>query len=230
MYKRRLLVLVSMLVLLCTSCGSNDNAIINQDSLLNGMRSTYGQYTDSVLVNNTYKNEINYQLQHNELARDAVQEIMSDSVITADEMNDLERQTVGCFAKYGYKVNVDYWFAKGGGVSAMKIKTMPPNTPKMNSIEDECESANGYSIIVYAYYKALYNPDDIDLNPYRFQCYQEHDLVDKDMSYDEFNRQRNENKNPFIGNPQSYGSSVHDVWFSCTSDPLHNISNSPLKK
>ena len=202
----------------------------DRGAVLNGMRSTYAQYADSVEINASRRSQIDYMLERNKQGKDVVESVLSDNVITADEMNDVERQAVGCFARYGYKINVDYWLAKGGGIGAGNEKTMPVGDPKVQDIQAECESGTGYNILVNAYYSAYYNPDDIDLDPYRFQCFVEHDLVDESMSYDEFNRLRRESKNPYIGNPQSYGSPVHDVWFSCTSDPLHNISNSPLKK
>ena len=226
---RRVVVLVGLLLTL-SGCGigSSDAGVAPPPG--DRVRAEYAQYVDSVPIADGYMREIAVSLQYGGARVDVVRKILDDRVVTAGEMNDLEGRAVGCFAKYGFQPNRDYWFYKDGGVGVSNERTMPGDDPRVKSAFRECTLDTGYDLVVSYYYQALYNPEDIDLDPYRFQCVQEHGLVDGSMSFDEFNRVRRSGGNPYVnGNPTGSKDSRFPVWDACWTDPLHNISNSPLK-
>ena len=69
--------------------------------------------------------KIEVSLQRGGAYVDVVRAVLDDRVITAGEMNDLEGRAVGCYAKYGFQPNRDYWFYKDGGVGVSNGDTMP---------------------------------------------------------------------------------------------------------
>lgn len=91
----------------------------------------------------------------------------------------------------------------------------------------ECEDGTGWAPIRSIYYDAYANPDAIDLGPYQYQCYVEHGVLNGEYaSYEEFDRAWND---PNRDQPVfKVDRRSQDVVEKCTSDPLHNISNSPL--
>ena len=224
---RRMLPLLCI-VALCAGCNGTTTSE-NVHPVPSNMRSTYASYTDSVYVNDAYMQEIEGTLAYGGSNADVVHHILSDRMISSQEINELERQTISCFAEYGWTVNVDYWFALSGPVTAVNA-SRNSDIDKIGEIESRCQNDNGYDLLVIYYYKALYNPDNIDLKPYTFQCFQEHGLADKTMTYDEYNRLREQGKDPLIGDPARSTSSQHAIWNTCWDDPLHNISSPPPQR
>ena len=226
---RRVVVLVGLLLVL-SGCGAGPGDAAVAPPPGDRVHAGYAQYVDSVPIADGYMREIEGTLQYGGARVDVVRRILDDRVITAGEMNDLESKVVGCYAKYGFQPNRDYWFTKGSGIDIYNNVSMSVDDSRISDIENECEAANGYELVVSYYYQALYNPEDIDLDPYRFECYREHGLVDGSMSFDEFNRVRKAGGNPYVnGNPTGLKDSRFPVWDTCWTDPLHNIANSPLK-
>lgn len=215
--------------LMCAGCGASpsDGGEVTR-AAPNNTRTTYAQYTDSVFVNDAYMQEINGVLAMRDDNADVAHAVLADRTITAEEMNELENNEIACFAQYGWKPNVDYWFSQDGGVTALYIGDK--SNEEALRISDLCDTSTGYALLVMYYYQALYNPDNIDLRPYVFQCFQEHGLVDKSMTYDEYGRVLAAGKDPLIGDPRRSTSSTHPIWETCSSDPLHNIANSPLNR
>lgn len=192
------------------------------------MRTTYGQYTHSVQVSQAYMDRILNSaeyLRHSN--HDVVDAVLADRVITADEVNELERNAVACMAGFGYEVNRDYWFSEWGGIGATSVKAIPDGDRKN---VDFCEADTGYQMLAGYYDIIMTNPDNVDLGPYRFRCLVEHGLVESGVSYEEYVELGKQDRPPLIGDPRRSTSSVHGVWKACQADPLHNIADSPLKK
>lgn len=217
-------------VVLLSGCGGPVEAGKGDDGTLDNMRSGYAQYVDSVPINASYRKQIAGALDHDSSGKDVIEQVLADGIIDPGEMNDVERQMVGCFSDRGYEVNVDYWLAKDGGFAASNAATMPASDERVQDAIRQCESSTGYGILVYYYNQASRNPDDIDLDPYVFQCFREHGLVDAGLAYDEFRRIGEQGGNPLVGDPARSDSSKHQDWEMCVSDPLHNVADSPLAR
>lgn len=191
-------------------------------------RIAYAQHSNSVYINKTYADQIEGILQYGNDNATVVHTVLNDQMITADEINELERNAVSCFAQYGYQVNVDYWFAEDGGVNAGNATTMPPDSEQVRQASDDCEGDTGYGLLIYYYYKALYNPDNIDLEPYRFQCYQQHAVIRKEMTFEEYKQLMASGNSPIASASKAGGSTSRD-YIICSRDPLHNISSPPTQ-
>ncbi|NEG77986.1 hypothetical protein [Bifidobacterium avesanii] len=211
-------------VVLCMCCGcsgpvSKSGAAGDRPA---GVRDGYGQYSSDAKVSPVWRKKINAGLSNAyKDGADAVNQILTDGVITADEMNILERQVVGCYARHGLQANADYWFSQGSGIDVWSTSKVKGDNP----YERECEIESGYQILVYYYNAILRNPDSIDLEPYRYQCYKEHDLLTRDYSYEEFERLSAQGSaTPLLKGGNSGDPATLQV-SKCTDDPLHNISN-----
>ena len=192
-----------------------------------GTRTEYANHTDSVTVSPAWKAQIDNALTPPSAyasGGDTVNAVLSDGIISSNEMNALEREAVGCYAQHGMQANRDYWFSAHEGIATFL------NGKYNQDYETECEIASGYELTTSYYYDIRRNPDQIDLGPYIFQCYQEHGLADKPMTYDEYNRLKSEGREPLIGDPARSTSSQHAIWNTCWDDPLHNISSPPPQR
>ena len=89
------------------------------------MRTTYAQYSDSVQVSQAYMTQILDSVEYRRGNSDAIDAVLADREITADEMNELERSVVACMAGFGYEVNRDYWFSESGGIGAGNARSFP---------------------------------------------------------------------------------------------------------
>ena len=150
--------------------------------------------------------------------------VLADGVITADEMNDLESRALGCFAKYGYKPGVNLYLSEDGGGLAMNDEGH--SNEETFAISNECIYDNGYGELKRLYHEMWWNPDNVDLGPYRFRCYQEHGFLLEDYSYEEYERLRSSQR---VLKEIPRSGSQSELMDACTIDPLHNISDSPLK-
>ena len=182
-----------------------------------GARTSYMDYQDDVRLNAVYMGKLRDDLRSwkvNDM--DYLEEILKDSVITADEMNDLERKANGCFEKYGYTMGKNLWFSVNGG-------TEVDNHGNYAEAERQCGYANGYLIVQEYYTDAYRNPNSVDLEPYRFQCYKDYGLIAQDYSYEKFEQGLDKGESPLSG--LTPGTKPHDDFLHCTDDPLHYMKS-----
>lgn len=194
-----------------------------------GAKSTYMAYTDDVRLNASAMKDIRDALDepHNAQARDVIDQVLADGVISAEEMNDVERRAVTCLAdRYGLELGSTVYIRDTGGLS-FDMSHVPKD--QVGQVASVCMDDTGYTVIG-TYYSAGYsNPDNVDLEPYRYQCYKEHDLLAKDYSYEEYERLKGNSPVPLLKGGTSTDPLTAKV-LACVSDPLHNITNSPLKQ
>lgn len=223
------LFLATLTVICISGCGSvvnNAGSTTSTNDAPYGARAHYGEFSDSVTISNAYLQQIQEKVGQNAYrsGKERVNTIVSDGKITADEINELERYVVGCYAQHDLQVNKDYWFTDGGGINIWK------GQERNGDFVKECEINSGYQLLIYYYYLIDRNPDNIDLEPYRYQCYQEHDLLMQPYSYEDYERLRlQSNGTPLLKGGTS-GDPTTLMVAKCTDDPLHNIANSPLKQ
>ncbi|MCH9276287.1 hypothetical protein JS533_008405 [Bifidobacterium amazonense] len=207
--------------------GVKGSVTVDGSAAPSGSQLTYMGYTDTVELNDSYARLLEKDAEW--LDSDYIREVAKDGKITADEMNEAERRSISCFSGYGLKVGVDYWF--GSDDSGMIEKDNDRYTQDQRSdIDTTCGLDLGYDSIKKIYYNALYNPDNVDLEPYRFQCYQEHDLLDGSYTYSQFEQLVEDGNSPLAGIASlDDGSPTRRQFDQCVADPLHNITDSPVK-
>ncbi|NEG77987.1 hypothetical protein [Bifidobacterium avesanii] len=211
------------------SSGTDGRAAGVTDEMVRGSRSTYAQFTADMTLSPAYMQRINNELAAgtNKRGHEAVHAVVDDGVITADEMNEAERRMVGCYAKYGYEVNRDYWLGDYGGLSPF-VKKSEDTWEHVDEIRAECEDDTGWGWVSQYYWAVYTNPENIDLGPYQYQCLKEKGMLLKDYpSYEDFKRdwENPGNNEPVINSSKS--AQAFDARAKCFSDPLHNISNAP---
>lgn len=227
---------------LCAGCGGATSGAatpsdIPSDALMQGVRSTYGQYEHTVTLIPAYRQQIEEELQRNVYrgGSEPVEAVIADNVITADEMDELERGVVACYAKYDLQPNVDYYFNEfGTGMHHWDLShhDFLRDPERINQLELECEFDSGYSVVTQYYWQAYTNPDNIDIKPYQYQCFKEHDLLAMDLpTYEDYLRAYNgQRSGPLVKGMLSTTPLINAQVERCDSDPLHNIANSPLGK
>lgn len=201
-----------------------------------GTTLVYAAHTESVRLSPAYMKELEERFARGRssgwLDADMVDAVVADGTITADEMNDLDRRAVACLAKYGFEVNRDYWFSPTGGISTFGSKVIqwnedhnqPQNGPPPEYSIDCLD--NGYGDLANMYWRAYANPNNVDLDPYVFQCFVEHGLVKDGITYERYRTMAG--ADALVGDPARSTSSTHGIWNTCWDDPLHNIADSPL--
>lgn len=221
--------LVALIIICAGGCGSvvhNTGSTTSTNDVPFGARANYGEFSDSVTVSRAYLEQIQEKTGQSSYrsGRERVNAIVSDGTITADEINELERSVVGCYAQHGLKANEDYWFTDGGGINIWK------GQERNDEFVKECEIDSGYQLLIYYYYMIDRNPDNIDLEPYRYQCYKEHDLLMQPYSYEDYERLRLQGDGTPLLKGGTSGDPTTLMVNKCTDDPLHNIADSPLKQ
>ena len=229
---RRLLCVVVAACVLCSAaaCGTGKGAEkseLKSDAGDSGApfdaRTSYMDFTHDVRLNATYMGKLREALQGWDINdMDYINEILKDSVITADEMNDLERKTNGCFERHGYELGKNLWYNDNGSV-AVDVIGGPDNFDDFNEIEIQCAYDNGYTKIKEYYTDAYRNPDNVDLGPYSFQCYKDYGLIAQDYSYEKFEQGLDKGESPLSG--LTPGTKPHDDFLHCTDDPLHYMKS-----
>ena len=202
---------------------------IRLEHVMDGYQSVYMGYEHSVEAGPAWQKYIDGIMSSKAASgaageTDAMRAVLADGVITADEMNDLESRALGCFAKYGYKPGVNLYLSEDGGGGAINDETR--SVEETLAISDECIYDNGYGDLKHLYYSMWWNPDNVDLEPYRFRCYQEHGFLLEDYSYEEYERLKSSRR---VLREVPRSGSQSDLMLACGIDPLHNISDSPLK-
>ena len=237
---RRVAVLVGLLLVL-SGCGVGSvgsaggegsvasDGSIRLEHVMDGYQSVYMGYERSVEVGPAWRQYIDRIMSSKAASGsagevDAMRAVLADGVITADEMNDLESRALGCFAKYGYKPGVNLYLSEDGGGLAMNDEGH--SNEETFAISNECIYDNGYGELKRLYHEMWWNPDNVDLGPYRFRCYQEHGFLLEDYSYEEYERLRSSQR---VLKEIPRSGSQSELMDACTIDPLHNISDSPLK-
>lgn len=110
--------LATLTVICIAGCGSvinNAGSTTSTNDAPYGARAHYGEFSDSVTISNAYLQQIQEKVGQNAYrsGKERVNTIVSDGKITADEINELERYVVGCYAQHDLQVNKDYWFTDG---------------------------------------------------------------------------------------------------------------------
>ncbi|MBW3077793.1 hypothetical protein [Bifidobacterium simiiventris] len=232
---------MSVAVLCCSGCGAtvvggdggaapsaeaNGSVKVDEGSAPSGTQLTYMGYTDTVTLTDSYVATLKDDAAWTHA--DFIREVIADRRITADEMNEAERRSINCYAQYGLKVGVDYWFGDNGGGLVEKENDRYTQEQRAD-ISTTCGLDTGYESIKEVYYQAVRNPDDVDLEPYRFQCYQEQGLLDAGYTYDEFERLVDNGTSPLSDyDSLDEASPTKRQLDQCVNDPLHHIAHSPL--
>ncbi|RSX49003.1 hypothetical protein [Bifidobacterium callimiconis] len=148
-----------------------------------------------------------------------VDSVTTDGNITADEMNAAEQRAVDCFAGHGMTANRDYWFGLDGGLVTDPHGTVADD----NAVSDECMYGNGYEALRTSYLDAVRNPDGVDLDPYRLQCYKDYKLVDQDYSYEQYQRDQDSGQSRL--NSVDPATPAYRDYVECLTDPLHTMTS-----
>ncbi|WP_143248876.1 hypothetical protein [Bifidobacterium tissieri] len=151
-----------------------------------------------------------------------VDSVTADGTITADEMNDAEQRAVDCFAGHDMTAGKDYWFGLDSGLVTDASKNTPAED---NAISTACMDTNGYNALRATYLDAVRNPDGVDLEPYRFQCYKDYKLIDTSVSYDEYTKDQDSGKS--LLNAVDPATPSYRDYVECFTDPLHHMTSDP---
>lgn len=144
-----------------------------------------------------------------------IADIMKDGVITAQEMNDLQRQQMDCYAAAGYDILYD---------DDLTATVIPRDANAEGETEDvarKCDTNQGFADVYTIYFEALRNPDARDLTSATIQCLIDKGLVDKTYTKDEYERDSENRTGPYTPDPETGG--VNDQVYTCGRDPLGNL-------
>lgn len=173
-------------------------------------------YTSDAKLNPYYADSLNVKMKRMAANPDIMKAILSDNVISADELNELQRRVVGCYADFGL-VYVDL----GEGQSQIGTASGRPMGPDSTSKADaQCQDLNyQFNVLATTYYQSIRNPDHADLTPYIVQCLQEHGIVGQTYTADDYRRDQKTQTGPVFGK-DAFDAQTH----ACQSDPLNNGS------
>ena len=224
------LIVSILLVSSSAGCGSSEsvatasqNGGITVSSAPKGSdaQTEYMSYTQTAELNDSYLIQLKNELSMSNVDMDFVNAVIEDHVITADEMNESERRAISCLSKYDMKPGENFWFIKNGGI----ITNAADHTPEeSHQITNECLDDTAYSALKNVYLGAVRNPDNIDLEPYRFQCYKDYKLIDQDYSYEQFKQELDNGKSP-LSYIRSSSTPGYDDFMECVTDPLHHMKS-----
>lgn len=144
-----------------------------------------------------------------------IADIMKDGVITAQEMNDLQRQQMDCYAAAGYDILYD---------DDLTATVIPRDANAEGETEDvarKCDTNQGFADVYNVYFEALRNPDARDLTSATIQCLIDKGLVDKTYTKDDYERDSENRTGPYTPDPETGG--VNDQVYTCGRDPLGNL-------
>lgn len=181
-------------------------------------KTKYMAYTQTAdLSKGDYFKQVQDNMAEMKLHSDFVNQVIADKKITGAEMNQAERQALDCASQQGLTLGVDYWLKNGG---EWNIYGRDISSYRAMDIMVTCGSNNGYETLMKAYTQAIANPDDIDLEPYRVQCYKDLKVLDPKVTYRQF-----EDTNVKFTMPTSYKDPRWKDYNHCTDDPLHTMTS-----
>lgn len=181
----------------------------------------YMAYTETAALNDSYMTQLSNELSGVNVDADFVNRVTEDRQITAEEMNEAERRAINCLSNYGLVPNESFWFGKNTGFIVDENALSDSDT---NKVDDECLYNTGYAALKSVYLNAVRNPNNIDLDPYRFQCYKDYKLIDQDYSYEQFQQELNNGKSP-LSYIRSSSTPGYDDFMECVTDPLHHMKS-----
>ena len=169
----------------------------------------------------------NYQTDIQKLLKinnsDYLKQIISDNIVSADEMNEFQNRVRKCYADEGF----DFVQTNESGAGSLARLDGQPITGRDTHSEDALQRCNydtGYGMLAPIYSQATANPDNIDTAPYIVQCLIDHRLVDESYTVDELTRDTRQRTGPYaILDEEGSGSDRGKQIYDCGRDPLGKL-------
>lgn len=205
----RLRVLVVIVLLLCAAlagCGSAPARGVSS-------RGSEAFTRDTVRLASSQMRELEQIQERTHSAM--IADIMKDGVITAREMNDLQRRQMDCYAAEGYDILYD------DDLTATVIPRDANGEGETEAVARKCDTNQGFADVYNVYFEALRNPDAHDMTKATIQCLIDNGLVDKTYSKADYERDSENRTGPYTPDPETGG--VNDQVYTCGRDPLGNL-------
>lgn len=145
--------------------------------------------------------------------------VIADGTISADEINEMQRRVIGCYADF------DLVFTdEGSGQATIGTASGEPLTEgQSRKAQAQCDGIEGqFNLLATTYYQAVRNPDNADYDPYVLQCLQDHGILDRSYTLEQYKYDARNHVGPVFGLDDD-GSDPQVAL--CQFDPLGNVGD-----